>query len=83
MDDDKRNSPLKLTELDHVRLTAGDAFLAMGKFLSAYHDRTNGSGPIATICADVEVERDGISVDPAALSDWMQCVQSVLQEKTD
>jgi hypothetical protein len=72
--------PLKLDDLDGVTLNASDGFLAMGKFLRAYFDRTRGEGAIATICSDVEIESDGSSTDPAALSDWQECVMAVLAE---
>jgi hypothetical protein len=52
----------------------------MGMFLRAYFDRTNGSGPLATIVGDVELEDNGTSTDPAALSDWADCVSRVLAE---
>ena len=70
--------PLRLDDLDAIELKASDAFLAMGKFLRAYFDRTGGEGDLATICADVEVENDQMSTDPAALSDWQKCVAAVL-----
>jgi hypothetical protein len=45
----------------------------MGRFLMAYFERTSGRGDLATLCADVQVESDRISVNPAALSDWARC----------
>jgi hypothetical protein len=78
--DASQKPPLRLEELDKVELKASDAFLAMGKFLRAYFDRTKGEGDLATICSDVEVEKDQMSTDPAALSDWQECVTAVLTE---
>ncbi|HEV3319321.1 MAG TPA: hypothetical protein VG053_06265 [Solirubrobacteraceae bacterium] len=72
--------PRKLDDLDGVELKASDAFLAMGRFLRAYFDRTKGKGDIATICSDVEVEDDRISTDPAAISDWEKAIKEVLDE---
>ena len=69
-----------LGELDDVALTAGQGFRAMGKFLRAYFDRTGGTGALRTIVGDVELESDGHSTDPAALSDWAECVNAVLAE---
>lgn len=69
---------LSLEDLDGVSLTASQAFLAMGKFLDAYCQRTAGEGDIAIICSDVEIEDDRSSKDPAALSDWAECVSKVL-----
>lgn len=78
--DASQKRPLRLEELDKIELKASDAFLAMGKFLRAYFDRTKGEGDLATICSDVELESDQMSSDPAALSDWQECVASVLAE---
>jgi hypothetical protein len=71
--------PLKLEDLDGISLRASDAYLAMGRFLRAYFDRTNGKGDLATICSDVEVEQDRMSTDPAALADWEKAVSEVLE----
>lgn len=70
--------PLKLDDLDQINLKASEAFLAMGRFLSAYFERTRGKGDLATICSDVTVEQDRMASDPAALSDWAECVHAVL-----
>lgn len=75
-----KKQPLKLEDLDNITLNASQAFLAMGKFLRAYFDRTKGAGDIATICSDVEIEGDRMSTDPAALSDWAQAVDEVVKE---
>jgi hypothetical protein len=66
--------PIKLDDLDQINLKASEAFLAMGKFLLAYFERTHGKGNLATICSDVAIEQDRMSVDPAALSSV--CMQS-------
>jgi hypothetical protein len=72
--------PMKLEDLDGVTLKSSQAFLALGRFLRAYFDQTNGKGDIATICSDVEIESDRMSSDPAALSDWQECVMAILAE---
>jgi hypothetical protein len=72
--------PLKLDDLDEITLNASQAFLALGRFLRGYSDRTKGQGDVATLCSGVEVEDDQMSSDPAALSDWVESVQSVLNE---
>ncbi len=78
-----QKQPLKLEDLDGITLNASQAFLAMGKFLLAYFNRTNGGGNLATICSDVNVEDDRMSSDPAALSDWLECVSAVLAGDSD
>jgi hypothetical protein len=69
---------LVLDDLDGVTLTASQAFLAMGAFVDAYCERTGGEGEVALLCADVRIEDDRGSKDPAALSDWAECVSGVL-----
>lgn len=76
-----QKQPLKLEDLDGITLSASQGFLAMGKFLLEYFNRTNGGGDLATICSDVNVEDDRMSSDPAALSDWAQAVEEVLGER--
>jgi hypothetical protein len=76
----EKRDPIRLNELDRTTITAGQGFRALNKFLKAYFDRTSGQGPLATIVGDVELEDDGTSTDPAALSDWSACVDAVLRE---
>jgi hypothetical protein len=73
-------NPIVLSELDDVTFTASQGFRAMSRFLRDYFDRTEGGGALATIVGDVELESDGSSTDPAALSDWADCVKAVLAE---
>jgi hypothetical protein len=75
--------PVKLADLDDVALTASQGFRAMTKFLSGYFERTNGMGTVRTLVGDVEIESDGSSTDPAALSDWQECVAAVLVEDNE
>jgi hypothetical protein len=72
--------PTRISELEEVPLTSGQAFRAMANFLRAYFDRTDGRGALATIVGDVELEADGSSTDPAAISDWAASVRQVLDE---
>ena len=78
MSEGSRKQPLKLEDLDGITLKASEAYLAMDKFLLAYFERTRGTGALATLCTDVELRDDGMSADPAALSDWQECVMAVL-----
>jgi hypothetical protein len=72
---------LTLSDLDGVTMTASQGFRAMAKFLFAYFERTEGIGPVRTLVGDVEIESDGSSTDPAALSDWAQAIEEVLGER--
>jgi hypothetical protein len=76
-------TPISLSDLDGTTLTAGQGFRAMSRFLKAYFDRTHGDGPVRTLVGDVELESDGSSTDPAALSDWQACVAAVLAEDAE
>lgn len=35
---------------------------------------------LATLMADISVEADGVSTDPAAWEDWLECVRAVKGE---
>lgn len=72
--------PLRLTDLDDVELTASQGFRALTKFLTAFFEQTSGNGVVRTLVGDVELESYGTSTDPAALSDWLKCVEDVLAE---
>ena len=72
--------PRNIHDLNDVSLTSSQGFRAMGRFLAAYFDRTGGQGSLRTIVGDVELEGDGTSTDPAALSDWAASVREVLDE---
>jgi hypothetical protein len=78
-----KKQPLKLEDLEEITLAASQAFLALGMFLQGYSDRTNGEGDVATLCSGVRIETDRMSGDPAALSDWLECVSTVLAEGGD
>jgi hypothetical protein len=78
-----KKKPLTLDDVEEIQLNAGQAFLAMGKFLGEYFERTHGKGALAVICTDIEVEHDRMSTDPAALSDWHKAVVAVVAEARD
>ena len=73
--------PMRLDDLEAVKLNAGEAFLALGLYLERYAERVEVEPALAILCADVQVEADKMSSDPAALSDWAECVQTVLQKR--
>lgn len=75
--------PIRLGDLDDLTLKASDAFLAMGRFLSEYAERMNPETALVTIRSAIEIEKDGMSGDPAALTDWLQCVQAVSEKDSE
>lgn len=64
-------------------MKASDAFLAMSRFLSDYSLRLRPETALVTIRSAIEVEKDGMSGDPAALSDWLECLETVSRGATD
>ena len=54
------------------------AFRAMTLFLRQYYERAGDD--LATLLADISIERDGGTLDPAAWDDWMRCVRTVKSE---
>jgi len=55
-----------------------EAFKAMRLFLEQFYARAGND--MATLLADIGIEADGQPLDPAAWSDWLQCVEQVGQE---
>jgi len=53
----------------------------MALFLSEFYARTP-RGDLATLIADLYLEPDGTTADPAAWSDWQRCVDQVLIPET-
>ena len=56
------------------RLSEREAFRAMTLFLTEYYER---AGDLVTLLADITVESDGRTLDPAAWDDWVRCVREV------
>jgi hypothetical protein len=63
-------------------LNEKDAFLAMTKFLTKWYSFTH-SEDIATLLAgmDLEVWKDGRTFEPGLWEDWIEAVDTALQEK--
>lgn len=69
---------LRLGQSEYA-LTEQEAFLAMELFINQFAStmgKLDGAAFI-TLMADIQVEADGITTDPAAWSDWLTCVQTV------
>jgi hypothetical protein len=58
-----------------IRLSEHEAFEAMARFLSEYYERAGDD--LATLIADIGIESDGATLDPAAWDDWLRCVRAV------
>lgn len=72
---------LKVDDLDEIALTAGEAFLAMGKYVAAFGSRVKPEAALATFWSGISIEKDRSSGDPAALDDWLLVVQEVIDER--
>ena len=60
------------------QLSETEAFRAMTQFLSEYYDRAGND--METLLADIAIESDGMTLDPAAWDDWMRCVRAAKGE---
>lgn len=58
-----------------LQLTAREGLVAMGLFLEQFYKRAGND--METLIADITLESDGMTGDPAAWDDWMACVRSV------
>jgi hypothetical protein len=56
-------------------LSEEEAFKAMTLFLDQFYGRAGDD--LVTLMADVSLEKDGSTLDPAAWDDWMDCVRAV------
>lgn len=72
------STPLTLDDLDGITLTASQAFMAMGQFLNENASRLRPETALVTILSGMRIEGNRMSGDPAALSDWLKCVEDVL-----
>lgn len=70
----------RLDDLDGITIKASDAFLAMGLFVREFAGRVKPETALVTLWSGIEVESDGSSGDPAALEDWLKCVEEVLKD---
>jgi hypothetical protein len=59
-----------------------EAFLAMTHFLIKFARRTSGnngksmSDQMALLLADIQIQSDGLTNDPAAWDDWIKSIKS-------
>lgn len=53
-----------------------NAFEAMRLFLEAFYERTK-SDDVGALLGDLRLLDDGKTADPAAWSDWLDCVEKV------
>ena len=56
-------------------LSEREAFEALTLFLSQYYERAGDD--MATLMADITIQSDGGTLDPAAWDDWLRCVREV------
>jgi hypothetical protein len=58
-------------------LSPEQAFQAMLAFLSAYYERTEGTAELGEVLGDIQLNRDGSTMDPAAWGDWLTAIDAV------
>lgn len=61
------------------QLTEQEALAAMTCFLE--HFFTEAGNDMYTLLADLSLDRDGGTLDPAAWADWMQCIEQVVMRR--
>jgi hypothetical protein len=59
-------------------LSESEAFQAMSLFLTQFAKRAGDD--LATLLADITIDADGGTFDPAAWDDWIACVRAVKGE---
>jgi hypothetical protein len=59
------------------QLTEQEAFRAMTFFLEQFYSRAGDD--FVTLLVDIGIEADGGTHDPAAWTDWMDCVRRAVQ----
>jgi hypothetical protein len=58
-----------------VQLNEREAFIAMTLFLKQFYEQTGGD--FLTLLTDIQIEPDGVTLDPAAWQDWLGFVAEV------
>jgi hypothetical protein len=61
-------------------LSEREAFEVMTRFLTRFYE--DAGNDMETLLADITIEPDGGTLDPAAWEDWVRCVRAV-KAKTD
>jgi hypothetical protein len=56
-------------------LSEKEAFEALTRFLNQFYKRAGND--METLLADITIEPDGGTLDPAAWDDWVACVREV------
>lgn len=59
-------------------LSVREGFEAMVKFLENYYELTN-SDDVGVLLGGMLLQEDGSTMDPAAWSDWLECIRKVKQ----
>lgn len=58
------------------RVSLRDAYRIMEHFLASYHER--GEAPTAVVLSYLTIDNDGMSGDPAAISDYLESASVVI-----
>lgn len=61
-------------------LTKEQAFAAMVAFLRRYYEELQHPEEIGILLGELKILSDGSTADPAAWSDWLNCVNGILSE---
>ena len=58
-------------------LTYLEAFKAMNYFLKKYYEQTS-SDDVGSLLGEMQILGDGVTADPAAWEDWIECVTRII-----
>ncbi len=66
-------------------LTAKEAYLAMFEYLNIHYKRfpAEQEAQIAIVLGELSLMQDGMPVDPAAWSDWEECIKKAKTDQVD
>lgn len=62
------------------KISVREAFDVMRLFLEKYYEQTH-SDDVGSLLGDLQFSDDNITMDPAAWSDWIECVEKVKQKR--
>ena len=62
-------------------ITLIEAYKSMFEFVRQYYNRKAKPRELALLLSDIELIHDGMPMDPAMWQDWLDAVDSVLEDK--
>ena len=60
-------------------LSSEQAFQAMFVFLNEYYQRTSERAELGDVLGDIQLNKDGMTADPAAWDDWLAAINEAME----